>query len=63
VSPYVLGIIATRCDRHDRAFEHLDDAIIRRDPNVVMLTVDLSFLDLHADPRWTALLARRRAAD
>ncbi len=60
VSPYVLGIVATRCGHHDRAFEHLDDAIIRRDPNVVMLTADPSFADLHDDPRWPALLARRK---
>jgi tetratricopeptide (TPR) repeat protein len=60
VSPYVLSIVATRCGRHDRAFQHLDDAIIRRDPNVVMLPVDESFADLHDDPRWAALLARRR---
>ncbi len=61
VSPYVLAIVATRCGRHDRAFEHLDDAVTRHDPNVMMLAVDASFTGLHADPRWTALLARRRA--
>jgi tetratricopeptide (TPR) repeat protein len=63
VSPYVLGIVATRCGRRDRAFEHLDDAINRHDPNVMMLAVDPSFDDLHDDPRWAALLGRRRAAD
>jgi Flp pilus assembly protein TadD len=63
MSPYVLGIVATRCGRHDRAFEHLDDAIVCRDPNVMMLTADPSFADLHDDPRWAALLARRRASD
>ena len=62
VSPYILGIVATRCGRHDRAFEYLDHAIIRRDPNVVMLTVDESFADLRDDPRWAALLARRQAS-
>jgi tetratricopeptide (TPR) repeat protein len=63
VSPYVLGIVATRCGRHDRAFEHLDDAIDRHDPNVMMLAADPSFADLRDDPRWRALLARRRAPD
>ena len=62
VSPYVLGIVATRCSRHDRAFEHLDYAVIRRDPNVMMLTADPSFEDLHDDPRWASLLARRKPA-
>ena len=61
VSPYVLAIVAMRCGRRDRAFEHLDDAITRHDPNVMMLAADPSFADLHDDPRWAALLARRRA--
>ena len=61
VSPYVLAIVAMRCGRRDRAFEHLEDAIKRHDPNVMMLAADPSFADLHDDPRWTALLARRRA--
>ncbi len=60
VSPYVLAIVATRCGRIDRAFAHLDDALERRDPNIVMLTVDPSLAGLHGDPRWTALLARRQ---
>jgi tetratricopeptide (TPR) repeat protein len=59
VSPYVLAIVATRCGRHDRAFAHLDDAIVRRDPNVMMLAVDASFSALHGDPRWAPTLARR----
>ena len=63
MSPYVLGIVATRCGRPDRAFGHLDDAIIRRDPNVMMLAADPSFADLHDDPRWAALLARRQARE
>jgi tetratricopeptide (TPR) repeat protein len=63
MSPYVLAIVATRCGRHDRAFAHLDDAIERRDPNVFMLDVEVSFADLRDDPRWPALLARRRAPD
>lgn len=63
VSPYVLGIVATRCGHRDRAFAHLDDAIDRRDPNVMMLPSDPSFADLHDDPRWTVLLERRRPSD
>ncbi len=62
VSPYVLAIVATRCGRVDRAFAHLDDALERRDPNMVMLTVDPSLAGLHDDPRWVALCARRQAA-
>lgn len=63
VSPYVIAIVATRCGRPDRAFELLDDAITRRDPNVVMLPVDVSFADLRDDPRWAPLMARRRPSD
>jgi len=62
VSPYVLGIVATRCGRRDRAFEYLADAIIRRDPNVMMLSADPSFADLRDDPRWAALLTSRKAS-
>ena len=61
VSPYVLAIVATRCGRHDRAFAYLDDAIVRRDPNVMMLNVEASFTALQDDPRWAATLASRRA--
>lgn len=63
LSPYVLAIVATRCGRRDRAFAHLDDAIVRRDPNTMTLSMDPSFADLHDDPRWPPLLARRRATD
>ncbi len=62
ISPYTLAIVATRCGRRDLAFEHLDDAIIRRDPNVMMLQADPSFADLHGDPRWALLLTRRRTS-
>jgi tetratricopeptide (TPR) repeat protein len=62
VSPYVLAIVATRCGRHDRAFAHLDDAIARRDPNVMQLKIEPGFADLHADPRWAATLGRRKAS-
>jgi tetratricopeptide (TPR) repeat protein len=61
VSPYVLAIVATRCGRHDRAFALLSDAIDCRDPNVLMLGIDLSFADLRDDSRWGALLASRRS--
>ena len=60
ISPYALGIVATRCGRFDRAFEHLHDALARRDPSAMMLAVEPSFAALHGDRRWAALLARRR---
>jgi Flp pilus assembly protein TadD len=63
VSPYTLAIVATRCGRRYLAFAHLDDAIIRRDPNVMMLQADPSFDDLRSDPRWEPLLARRQATN
>ena len=59
VSPYVLGIVAVRCGRTDRAFALLAQAIERRDPNVMLLGTDPSFADLHGDARWTPLLATR----
>jgi hypothetical protein len=62
VSPYVLGIAATRCGRQDQAFAHLERAIERRDPNVMMLGTDSSFAALRDDPRWAPLLARRKPA-
>lgn len=55
------AIVATRCGRFDQAFALLDDAIARRDPNVMMLGIELSFAELHADPRWAPLLASRTA--
>ena len=60
VSPYVLAVVATRSGRHDRAFAHLDDAIVRRDPNVMMLNIEPGFAELHGDPRWAVMLASRR---
>ncbi len=62
VSPYALAIVATRCGRRDLAFEHLEDAIARRDPSVMMLPAEPSFSDLRDDPRWARLLARTRPA-
>ncbi len=60
ISRYVLAIVASRCRRHDRAFALLEDAIECRDPNVLLLGIDLSFADLQGDPRWGPLLASRR---
>ncbi|MEO8849638.1 MAG: tetratricopeptide repeat protein [Casimicrobiaceae bacterium] len=57
VSPYVLAIVATRCNRIAQAFELIEAAIIARDPNVMMLGADPSFVALHAHPEWFALLA------
>ncbi len=63
ISPYVLAIVATRCGRPERAFEHIEDAIERRDPNAFMLAVEVSLVALRDDPRWPALLARRRPGE
>lgn len=63
ISPYVLAIVATRTKRSDAAFALLRRAIDERDPSVLELTFDVSFANLHDDPRWPPLvdlLAARR---
>jgi len=55
-SPYVLAIVATRCGRHDQAFEQLRRAVEIPDPSAVILRFDPSFAGLHADSRWPGLL-------
>ena len=66
VSPYVLAIVATRSQRPDLAFELLREADATRDPNALYIPSDLSFVALHGDARWPALVAtvtgRPRAA-
>jgi uncharacterized protein HemY len=59
ISPYVLAIVATRCQRIAAAFTHLDDALDVRDPNVMWAGGDPSFVSLRGDRRWQAFLARR----
>ena len=62
VSPYVLGIVAMRCGRHDDAFALLERADAERDPSALEMPGDVSFAALHRDPRWLPLVARVRAA-
>ena len=57
LSPYVLAIVETRCGRHGAAMRLLAQATRQRDPNLVVLLLEPSFRDLHADPRWPAVLA------
>ncbi|MEO8081150.1 MAG: hypothetical protein ABI641_11510 [Caldimonas sp.] len=56
ISPYVLAIVATRTKRSDAAFAFLRRAIDERDPSVLELTFDISFANLHDDPRWPTLV-------
>ncbi len=62
VSPYVLAIAATQCGRHDDAFALLERADAERDPSALEMPADMSFRNLHGDPRWLPLAARVRAA-
>lgn len=56
-SPYILAIVATRCARHDQAFELLQRAVEIPDPSAVILPVDPSFASLRSDSRWPGLMA------
>ena len=60
VSPYVMAIVATRCGRIEQAIELVETAIATRDPNVMMLSGEPSFVSLHSHRRWPALLASRK---
>ena len=57
LSPCVLAMFETRRGRIDAAFALLDRALRERDPHAMQTPIDPSFADLHADPRWAALLA------
>lgn len=59
-SPYVRAVIAARCGRADAAFEMIDLALQRRDPQVVQIALDPSFNGLHGDERWLEAVARSR---
>lgn len=60
LSPYALAIFEGRRGRPDRAFALLERALDERDPCAMQIGIDPSFADLHADPRWPALLRRTR---
>lgn len=60
LSPFVLAIFETRRGRPDAAFALLERAQNERDPCAIQIGGDPSFADLHADPRWPALLSRPR---
>lgn len=58
ISPYALAIVETRCGRHQQAFTLLDQSLRQHDPNGIFSPLDPSFDELHADPRWAALVER-----
>ena len=60
VSPYALAVAEARAGRADAAFALLERADAERDPSALLIPHDVSFADLHADPRWPALIARVR---
>lgn len=57
ISPYLRAVVETRCGRADAAFRLIEQAAQERDPNLMFVMLEPSFDDLHADPRWPALLA------
>lgn len=57
VSPYLRGVVACRCKRHDEALDWLQRAVDSGDPSAVILQSDPCFAPLHRLPRWPALLA------
>ncbi len=57
LSPCVLAMFETRRGHFDNAFALLGRALRERDPHAIQTPTDPSFEDLHADPRWAALLA------
>jgi len=61
VSPYVLAVVEARASRADAAFALLERADAERDPSALLIPHDISFANLHADPRWPALAARVRS--
>ena len=56
ISPYLLAIVATRCGRHTEALEALRRCLRERDPNLIFMRHEPSFLGLHLDPGWAELL-------
>ena len=59
LSPCVLAMFETRRGRFDNAFALIERALRERDPHAMQTPIDPSFEDLHADPRWAALLAAK----
>ena len=59
LSPCVLAMFETRRGRFDIAFALIERALRERDPHAMQTPIDPSFEDLHADPRWAALLAAK----
>ena len=57
LSPCVLAMFETRRGRFDNAFALIERALRERDPHAMQTPYDPSFGNLHADPRWAALVA------
>ena len=57
LSSYVLAIFEARHGRFDAVFALMERAVRERDRRAMQTPIDPSFEDLHADPRWAALLA------
>ena len=58
ISPYVLAVVEARAGRIDTAFALLERANDERDPSALLIPLDVSFINLHADPRWPKLAAK-----
>ena len=60
ISPYVLAVVEARAGRADAAFALLERADDERDPSALLIPLDVSFANLHADRRWPVLVAKVR---
>ncbi len=56
ISPYALAIVEARAGRKDAAFALLARADAERDPSMLMLPDDPSFVALRGDARWPAMV-------
>ncbi len=58
ISPVSIAYICTALGDRDAAFEHLDQAVFDRDPNILGLKSNPIFDGLREDPRYHALLTK-----
>jgi hypothetical protein len=63
ISPVSIAYVCTALGDKDAAFEHLDQAISDRDPNIVGLKSNPIFDGLREDERYRALLRKMQLED
>ena len=58
VYPHLFAVVYAGLGEKDAAFKWLDEAVVKRDPNMVMLNVSLELESLRSDPRFAELKRR-----